>query len=285
MSFNVSDNVNDDDIIVDNISQNTGNVTEDSFREFFQAGEEKPVEFKIQSKDEKHRVAELTNFVTSRIVAAVRRGWKTDYIIDHTAKMLVDLVHFLKLPKLNNPRTNATGLWRKAKQKYIRDEILKNVSELNQEIIGKPLSGAILNPEKPRFGTALFNSLAENVESNSPNLEFLYKSGGRGKEESYRYDDALNLRAIQQLKSEVAKIKRAAKAAGRDLTDQESQECEMLNQEISAVWNKFFENAKTVIGSAQKMFPETVSTSRTTTSAVLKSAASYDSINLGVFEL
>lgn len=282
MAFNVSDDVSDDDIVVGNSSSVAGNVTEDSFKEFFQAGEEKPVEFKIQSKGEKERVAELMDFVTGRIVAAVKRGWKTDFIIDHTAKMLTDLVHHMGLPALNNARSNAIGLWKKAKLAYMRDEILKSVTALN-ESVGIKIPGSILNHEKPRFGAALFNSLAENVESQEPELQFTYKAGR--KEESFRYDDALGLKAIQGLKSEIVKIKRTAKAAGRELTTEEFSECKMLQDEISVVWGKFFEQSKTAIANARKMFPETVSTGRTTTSSVFKSAATCDSINFGVFEL
>lgn len=43
--------------------------------------------------------------------------------------------------------------------------------------------------------------------------------------------------------------------------------------------------AKSVLGSANALFPEQITTGRTTTSAVFKGVSTLDSINFGAFEL
>ncbi len=129
----------------------------------------------------------------------------------------------------------------------------------------------------------MFNSLAGNVENETPALEFVYKAGR--KEETYRYDDAMGFQAIKACKSKIAKIKSAAKSENRQLTAIESGEIESLNRNIVTLWTKFFEGSKTAIENAKKMFPETIATGRTTTSGVFKSASTHDEISFGVFEL
>lgn len=277
----IVDDVSDDEIVIQNSV--VGDVTNDTYNEFVGAKEDgKEVVFEIKSKDEKKRIAELMEFVSSRIIAAVQAGWKTDFILKHTAKMLVELTHSLGLPALNNADSNALGLWKKAKSVYMRDQVLAHVSSLNAEL-GIKAPAHILNPEKPRFTTALFNSLAGDVENEVPSLDFVYKAGR--KEETFRYDDALGLQAVKACKAEIAKIKAKAKSEKRDLTDVESADVTELNAQVSGIWAKFFEGSKTAIANANKMFPESIKTGRTTTSGVFKSASTYNSISFGVFEL
>jgi hypothetical protein len=279
--FKIVDDVSEDDVVIQNSP--AGDMTNDTYNEFVGATEDgKEVIFKITSKDEKKRVAELMEFVSSRIIAAVNAGWKTDFILKHTAKMLIELTHSLGLPALNNADSNALGLWKKAKQAYMRDEILKHVTSLNAEM-GIKQPAHVLNPEKPRFSTALFNSLAGDVENETPALEFTYKAGR--KEETYRYDDAMGFQAVKACKLEIAKIKAKAKADKRELSEAESADIAGLNGKVVELWTKFFEGSKTAIANARAKFPETVSTGRTTTSGVFKSASTYDSISFGVFEL
>jgi hypothetical protein len=280
--FKIVDNVSDDDIVV---SQNAavGEITDESFREFVTMGQDADqVVYKIKAKDDKARVAELHEFVSQRIIHAVQNGWKTDFIIKHTAKMLTELVHSLGLPALNNAESNALGLWKKAKTAFMRDEVLKHVTALNQSV-GVNINGNMLNPDKPRFTTQLFNSLADGVVSEAPPIAFEYKAGR--KSEDHRYDDALGFKAIQFCKAEIVKIKSAAKLAKRELTDEERDDVEQLSAKITDLWEKFFVGSKAAIANANKMFPESVGTGRTTTSGVFKSASTYDEINFGVFEL
>jgi hypothetical protein len=277
--FKIVDDVSDDDIVIQNSP--AGDMTNDTYNEFVGATEDgKEVVFKITAKDEKKRVAELMDFVSSRIIAAVNAGWKTDFILKHTAKMLIELTHSLGLPSLNNAESNALGLWKKAKQAYMRDEILKHVTNLNAEM-GIKTPAHIMNPEKPRFSTALFNALAGDVENATPALEFVYKAGR--KEEKYRYDQAMGFQAISACTLEIAKIKGAAKSKGRELTEAEHDDISVLKDKRVELWTKFFEGSKTAIANARAKFPETVSTGRTTTSGVFKSASTHDEISFGVF--
>lgn len=279
--FIVVDDVSEDDVIVQNST--VGEVTNNTYNEFVGAMQDgKKVVFVIKSKDEKKRIAELMEFVSSRIINAVKNGWKTDFILKHTAKMLVELTHALGLPALNDADSNALGLWKKAKQAYIRDKVLENVNNINAEM-GIKTVAHILNPEKPRFSAALFNALADDVNSEQPNLQFTYKAGR--KEETYRYDDALGLHAVKLCKSKIVKIKAKAKTEKRDLTEDESADVAAINEQIVGIWQKFFDDGKVAIANGNKMFPESVSTGRTTTSRVFSSASTYDQISFGVFEL
>lgn len=70
-----------------------------------------------------------------------------------------------------------------------------------------------------------------------------------------------------------------------ELHDEERADIEQISAQITGLWEKFFTGAKSAIANANKMFPESVGTGRTTTSGVFKSASTYDEVTFGVFEL
>lgn len=281
MAFDIQDDFNEDDVIIAP-GENEIEVSPESLGMFFGVTEEVPkVELKLTGKDEKSRTNEISNFILGRIVSSITSGHKRDWVIRHAAKTM-DLLANQAGVELNNSESNAIGLYKKARQFYALGKLKEMVAGIN-ESYGLPKSATILNSDKPRFTTSLFHSLAEQVHETAPSLQFDYVAGR--KTENFRFDDATGLKAIKHLQSECSKIVKIAKAAGRDLTDEESADLTTLKEEIKVAWQKFFVGAKSVLGSANALFPEQITTGRTTTSAVFKGVSTLDSINFGAFEL
>lgn len=284
MVFKISDDNDDNDIIVVNGETET-EISAESFQCFISGGKpvDEAVSLKLNGKGEKERVAEINSFVLDRIIDAVKAEPKhrTEWILKHAATTLDFLAKQAGL-ELNNSSNNALGLYRKAKQHYVLQELAKHATDLN-ETVGVPVKGSILDSDKPRFTSRLFHAIAEEVEKEQPNFSFEYVAGR--KTENIRYDQAVGLAAVNHLKSKRIKIQKAAKAANRELTDEESIEVAQIGELITECWRELFSGAKTIVGASEKLFPETVGTGRTTTSAVFKGVCTMDSINFGAFEL
>lgn len=283
MAFTISDDNDDNDIISVN-GESESEISEESFKLFVNGGEAAgDVVLELHGKGEKERVAEINSFVLDRIIDAVKAEPKhrAEWILKHAAKTLDFLAAQCGL-SLNNSANNALGLYRKAKQHYVLQELAKHVTDLN-ETVGVNVKGSILDSDKPRFTSRLFHAIAEEVEKPEPHFQFEYVAGR--KTESIRYDAATGMAAINHLKSQRIKIQKAAKAENRGFTEAESKELGQISELISECWKEFFNGAKTIVGKSEKMFPEAVGTGRTTTSAVFKGVCTFDSINFGAFEL
>lgn len=281
MAFQISDDFNVDDVEVVT-GENEIEVSQESINQFFGVTDEVPnVELKLTGKDEKSRTNEISNFILGRIVSSIKSGYKREWVIRHAAKTMDLLANQAGL-ELNNSESNAIGLYKKARQFYALSEIKRNVTALNAEY-GSTTKSAIVNSDKPRFTGALFHAICEQTNSPKPDLTFVYKAGRL--EETYRFDNAVGLKAIEVLKQEASKIVKLAKFEKREMTPEECQEVDEFRAEIKAVWAKFFEMAKTVVSNAAALFPEQISTGRTTTSSVLKGVSTFDTINFGAFEL
>lgn len=255
-------------------------VTKETLDSFLGISEETPnVELKLAG-DEKSNSFKIRKFIVNRIVSAIESGFKRDWVVRHAAKTLT-LLSGQAGVTLNNAESNALGLYRAAKQTYTLQKIRNLVSTLNSQYCES--KGAIMNIEKPRFTSALFHAVCEQTKSEKPDLSFTYKAGRL--EESHRFDNVFNLRAINALKIEREKIHKKAKSENRELTAEESAESAQFLEEIKSVWVKFFEGSKQIVGTANKLFPENVSTGRTTTSGLFNSLATSDVINFGAFEL
>lgn len=282
MAFTIEDDFDDNDIEIKN-GEVEAEVSAESFQRFVSGDSEATddVVLDLHGKDEKERVAEINNFVLSKIVTAITNGHKLPWVLKHSAKCLDWLAHQAELT-LNDSDNNALGLYKKAKQFYALKEIEALATAVN-ETYNCEVKASILDFDKPRFTSRLFHAIAEETTKTAPSLKFEYKAGRKTEEISY--DDAFGLKVISALKSERAKIVKAAKSAGRDYTEQESARLTEISANIVEAWQEFFSGAKDIVANSNDFFPENVGTGRTTTSAVYRGVCTMDSINFGAFQL
>lgn len=283
MGFQISDDNDDNDVIVVN-GETEAEVSAESFQQFIHgtSPEENDVVLDLVGKDEKARLVEINEFVLNRIIDAVKAKHKLPWILKHAAKTLDWLAYQCQLT-LNDSDNNAMGLYKKAKQLYVLQELADHATACNQ-YADVQIAGSILDSDKPRFTSRLFHAICEEVTKPQPAFAFEYKAGR--KTEVIRYDDATGLRAINALKHQRIKIQKAAAAEKRALTDAESAKVAEIGTKITEVWTEFFSGAKDIVGAAKELFPEAVGTGRTTTSAVMRAAVcTMDQINFGAFEL
>ena len=283
MGFQISDDDDDDDIVLMNGANET-EVSADSFKVFLNGENEKPADevILLLNGDEKTRVAEINAFILSRIVEARKNKHTTAWVLKHTAKALDHLAYLGGTTPLKNSMSNAVGLYRKAKQYYVLQKLKEHVTGLN-ESVGSAVKAEILDEEKPRFTSQLFHAIADEIVKPQPKFDFTYKAGR--KEEQFRYDTVCGMDAINFLKNKRKKIRQTASAAKRELTAEETAEVAECTDMINVCWEQFFSGAKTIYSNASEMFPESVGTGRTTTSAVIKGVCTGNSISFGAFDV